>query len=122
MGWGFGPESVYYQQQHQREQLVTCHNLEKTMNVKKQPRLLGALILLLGLGIVGCDNSESTDNEDFASLEVQDLYNAVESELQMTSDQQHRFARALQSQDRRNRAPGFLWIVADSLAQTLTDE
>jgi len=92
------------------------------MNVKKQPRLIGALILLLGLGIVGCDNSESTDNEDFASLEVQDLYNAVESELQMTTDQQHRFARALQSQDRRNREPGFLWIVADSLAQTLTDE
>ncbi len=92
------------------------------MNVKKQPRLLGALILLLGFAFVGCDSSESTDEGDFASLEVQDLYNSVESEVQMTSDQRRRFAQALKSQDRRNREPGFLWIVADSLAQTLTDE
>jgi Spy/CpxP family protein refolding chaperone len=87
----------------------------------KRPHILGAFALLLGMGIVGCDSSDSPDGE-FASLEVQDLFNAVSSEVDMDSEQRRRFAHSLGQHDRRSREPGFLWIVADSLADALTDE
>ena len=87
----------------------------------KQPRLIGAFILLLGLGLFGCDSTDTSDG-DFSSLEVQDLYNSVTSELGMTDPQQRRFANALAQHDSRRREPGYLWIVADSLAKTLSDE
>jgi len=87
----------------------------------KQPHLIGAFILLLGLGLVGCDSTDTSEG-DFSSLEVQDLYNSVTSELGMTDPQQRRFANALARHDSRRREPGYLWIVADSLAKTLSDE
>lgn len=79
------------------------------------------LALVLGFALTGCDANE-TPESDFSSLEVQDLFNAVDSELGLTGSQSDRFQRALAQHDRRVRRPGFLWIVADSLAKTLTDE
>lgn len=92
------------------------------MTIKlKELRLLGVPVLILGLVLTGCDSSDTSEG-DFSSLEVQDLYNTVTSELQMTGGQEGRFAQALAQHDRPNHEPGYLWIVADSLADTLTDE
>lgn len=90
------------------------------VDTKKQSWIVWPLLVAFTvLALVGCDSTE-TSQGDFQSLEAQDLYNAVTSELGMTTQQQGRFENALAQQDRRGRDPGYLWIVADSLANTLT--
>lgn len=91
-------------------------------NLKKLQRTaLGLTLLASGIFFAACDSSDLVE-EGFATSEVQDLYTSVASELNMTSDQRAKFGRALQQHDRQDREPGYLWIVADSLSQTLTDE
>jgi len=92
------------------------------VNTKKQSWIVWpVLVAFVVLALAGCDSNGASES-DLESLEAQDLYNAVTSELGMTAEQQGRFQRALQQQDRFKRGPGYLWIVADSLANTLTDE
>ena len=77
--------------------------------------------MAMGALISACDSTEAT-NGDFETNEVQDLYTVVVSELDMSSEQQAQFSRALAQHDHSDREPGYLWIVADSLADTLSDE
>lgn len=77
--------------------------------------------LVMGTIISGCDSSEGV-NDEFETAEVQDLFTVVSTELELTADQQSRFKNSLRQHDHRDRVPGYLWIVADSLAETLDDE
>jgi hypothetical protein len=88
------------------------------MKSKKLRLILG---LFVAVGLAACDSSDLED-EELSSVETASLYQEVSSELDLTSDQQNRFRNALAQHDRPDREPGFLWIVADSLADTLTDE
>lgn len=85
-------------------------------------RLLGLGLLAIGLIAAGCDSGVNTATGEFDTVEVQELYSIVNAELDLSSDQQIQFAEALEQHDHRDREPGFLWIVADSLANTLTQE
>jgi len=83
--------------------------------------LTGLFLALFAITMAACDANSNADDE-FDTLEVQDLFTSVSSELSLTTSQQAQFAASLKNHDHGDRTPGYLWIVADSLSQTLTDE
>lgn len=98
-------------------------NVKGSMNTSGKRGMAGALGLLVALGLIisACDSNQAVQSE-FQTTEAQDLYSAVSSELDLSSAQQERFGEVLHQHDHGDREPGYLWIVADSLSRTLTDE
>lgn len=91
------------------------------MNRLTQHHLLAGLLLLAcTFSLTACDSA--TDEGAFDSEEVAFLYNSLSQELSLTASQQAAFSKTLARHDHRDRSPGFLWIVADSLQKTLTPE
>ncbi|MFC2085579.1 hypothetical protein ACFLRO_00030 [Bacteroidota bacterium] len=91
------------------------------MKTSTKVQKLGLICAFIAVGtfISACDSSELEDG-DFETTEVQDLYSVVSSELALSSNQQARFQNTLRLHDGGDREPGYLWRVADSLAQTLS--
>ena len=79
-------------------------------------------LLLAAFLLAGCDVFSADGDKSFNTAEVADLYAAVSDEVGLTGAQREAFGRALGPHDREDRTPGYLWIVADSLSDTLTDE
>lgn len=79
-------------------------------------------VLLIGILLVNVNCDSATNDSDVMSAESSDLLAEMSQELALTSTQVTSFEQTLARHDRGERPVGFLWYVADSLSNILTDE
>ena len=85
-------------------------------------RIFVAGLLAVSVSVVGCDNVGSLNQPDFSTQEADVLFTTLSSELSLTTMQSSSLELTIKRSDGPARVPGYLWVIADSLSKTLTDE
>src|SRR5690554_2241155 len=87
------------------------------------PRFTGVLVLVISLSLSACDNLTGPGrNDNLETSELSAMVDVLTQELSLSPKQQQDVQKAFFDHETRRHEPGYLWIVAAEVQQTLTPE